>query len=233
MQQHRSAPVLLHNPLERRGLPASADGIPSTQPLRRELPSGAAAKLVDLHLRRRLLECARAVAAEVVIVVEMKPVSSRQLHQSRDKYVRQFQLISDAIAALGGRINLSGEEGAVGMTVAGGCIELPEAKGRPVAWRESPAFDDYRRVGGELTSNVSWAHGPALRHGAFEVYALIRSCRQCTERAAHGTAGGQPGAAAGRAAGHQSGGARGGEPAGGFEDADVRVELLFSKLYSR
>ena len=175
--QHRSAPVLLHDPsMPSQHAKSAATVHDSRQP--RVLPTGASSKLVTPHLCRRVLEAASTRSEELVVVVEMNPIKSRCLHQSHNEYVRHLELISDAISACGNRVSSTRFPGVggVGFDVAG-CVELPKPlQAARSAWgnRGPPAFDDYRRVGGELTSNVSWTHSSAHRYGAFEVYLVVQ-----------------------------------------------------------
>ena len=226
---HRTAPTLAHRPpppppppLQHGFVPPhhrSAPELPTTSSgPSRVMPSNAASLLLPRRVRDHLIERARASPAELSVYVEMSPVKSRQLHQSREQYEQHLSKLTDALKT--GMLRSTRFPEAVGFRMAT-CELLPDSfqhvwaavpRPRSAVARTGAAVDDYRQhatrrilreqgtgvatlaAKHQLASNQSWVHGAPLRHGAFEVY-LVVDARGC---------GGQP-----------------------------RVELLFSKLFSR
>lgn len=72
----RSAPTLGSGKAHHRSAPQ----------LSRKLPEGATAKLLPDHMRRALIEYARTQDKELVLLIEMRPVTTQTLHQREDQY---------------------------------------------------------------------------------------------------------------------------------------------------
>ena len=129
----------------------------------RTLPATYQTELVSKPMYAILVEHARKHRQELMLLVEMNPASQANfsLHQTAHKYQDHLSLLH---MALGDAIRSDAHPDTVFISTA--AARLPDS------WLQEsgPAFDDCRRLGGPVASNLSHAGTAPSRLGAFEVY---------------------------------------------------------------
>lgn len=225
--KHRSAPALVSSP-SRAGKPlltaaaSGGGGGLGIEPRLRAPPAGASKTLVSDRMRSMLVKHASTLAdgAEVVMLVEMNPVASKYLYHDQQKYVQHYTRLSRAIG-----------EGSVAST------RYPDDVSFSVRWvplcaAEAPLVDGWVPAV-ELASDVStpcfydWRRSVETEH--YEKHPAVAPKPADVLASNQSWAYAMPlrhGAFEVYAVSGLQGGADGTPP-------KPRVELLFSKLYSR
>ena len=202
---HRSAPTLPGmgslNP-HSRSAPTLGSPPKRAPPPPRILPVDASSRMLPPHICRALIERANAKSEELAIFVEIAPQKSRQLHQDREQYERHLDLLSELLRADGNLIRSDQFPDASSASLSVACEELPKHFGDEWAkatrrtaaeGRTAAALDDYRQTAtraalralhtgaaamaasNHIASNQSWHGASPLRHGAFEVYLVVKA----------------------------------------------------------